>query len=88
VVLIASAAYRAGRLLRPRAGRADPRGLPRPVGLVAALLATAAASTYYEVMHFRFVWGLLALVAAASFADAARRGPQRRGARAPVGDPP
>ena len=88
VVLLASAAYRAGRLLRPRAGPPQPRELPRPVGLVAALLATAAASTYYEVMHFRFVWGLLAFVAAASFADAASRGPQRGAARAAVGDPP
>jgi O-antigen ligase len=88
VVLLASAAYRAGRLLRPRAGPPDPWGLPRPVGLVAALLATAAASTYYEVMHFRFVWALLALVAAASFADTARRGRQRRGAQAFAEGPP
>ena len=66
LVLVSSAAYRARVVLRaPPQG--DRRGsLPRPEGLVAALLAIAAASTYYEVLHFRFVWGLLALVAAAA----------------------
>jgi hypothetical protein len=38
--------------------------LPRPAALVAALVAMALAGAYYEVLHFRFVWLLLALMAA------------------------
>lgn len=67
LLLVSSAAHRAGIVLRapPRAGRSGV--LPRPVGLVAGLLAIGAASMYYEVLHFRFVWGLLAFVAATAF---------------------
>jgi O-antigen ligase len=61
-VLVAGAVLRTGRVLR-----GPPRGwpeLPRPVGLVAALGAAALAGTYYEVLHFRYVWLLLAFTAA------------------------
>jgi O-antigen ligase len=65
LALVASAAYRAQRVARiangPGAGL-----VARPSGLVAALLAMALAGTYYEVLHFRFVWLLLAMVAAAA----------------------
>ncbi|NUP17102.1 MAG: hypothetical protein HOZ81_13535 [Streptomyces sp.] len=37
--------------------------MPRPAGLVAALAGLAVAGAYYEVLHFRFLWVLLALVA-------------------------
>jgi O-antigen ligase len=62
LLLVLTAALRAGRVVR-----GPPRGwaeLPRPVGLVAALAAMALAGTYYEVLHFRYVWLLLALTAA------------------------
>ncbi|NMH96643.1 O-antigen ligase family protein [Pseudonocardia acidicola] len=62
VVLVATAVLRSARVLR-----GPPRGwaeLPRPSGLIAALAAMALAGTYYEVLHFRYVWLLLAFVAA------------------------
>jgi O-antigen ligase len=37
--------------------------VPRPAGLVAALLALAAISYYEEVLHFRFLWALFGIVA-------------------------
>jgi O-antigen ligase len=36
---------------------------PRPAGLVAALLALVVISNYEEVLHFRFLWALLGIVA-------------------------
>lgn len=62
LLLVVTAALRAGRVVR-----GPPRGwaeLPRPVGLVAGLAAMGLAGTYYEVLHFRYVWLLLALTAA------------------------
>jgi hypothetical protein len=62
-VLVLVAAIRGRQLVgMPRGSR----GLARPEGLVAALLVMAAAGSYYEVLHFRFLWLLLALVAVAS----------------------
>lgn len=62
LLLVVSAVVGAGRTLR-----GPPRGwvdLPRPSGLVAALAAMALAGTFYEVLHFRYVWLLLAFAAA------------------------
>lgn len=62
LVLVAGAAWRAGRVLR-----GPPRGwpeLPRPAGLVAGLVAATLSGTFYEVLHFRYVWLLLAFTAA------------------------
>jgi hypothetical protein len=61
LVLIVTAVVLGARVVRgpPQ----DWPELPRPVGLVAALAALALAGTYYEVLHFRFVWLLLALTA-------------------------
>ena len=61
LLLTAAAARWAARVLR---GPPDDGELPRPVGLVAALVAMALAGAYYEVLHFRFVWLLLAVLAA------------------------
>jgi hypothetical protein len=73
LVLVSSAAWRAGRILtRPHS--ADGPDLPHPVGLVAAALAAAIAGSYYEVLHFRFVWALLAMVAVAGYQVGAQRG--------------
>ena len=63
-VLIIAVAYRAWAALR--SPPSDPAGSIRSIGLIAALLAMALAGTYYEVLHFRFVWLLLALIAAAA----------------------
>jgi hypothetical protein len=74
LLLTAAAARWAARVLR-----GPPHGwieLPRTAGLVAALVVTALAGTYYEVLHFRFVWLLLALMAAVG----ARWAPGRAGA--------
>jgi O-antigen ligase len=46
---------------RPSAGFAA--AVPRPVGLVAALLSLVVISYYEEVLHFRFLWALLGIVA-------------------------
>jgi len=75
VVLLAGALARGAHVLR-----GPPRGwpeLPRPVGLVAALAAALLAGTYYEVLHFRYVWLLLAFTAAVASAWPARRAPAR-----------
>jgi O-Antigen ligase len=49
----------------PRQTRAGPlaAAVPRPMGVVAALTVIASADLYYEVLHFRFVWALFAIVA-------------------------
>jgi O-antigen ligase len=64
LTIVCSVTWRATVVLRaPRSARpAD--SLPRPEGIVAALLAASVAATYYEVLHFRFVWALFAMVAA------------------------
>jgi len=63
VLLVISAAWRAGTVLRGPPSLSFAAQIPRPVGLVAALVALGVAGTYYEVMHFRFLWLLLGLVA-------------------------
>ncbi|HEV7210055.1 MAG TPA: O-antigen ligase family protein [Mycobacteriales bacterium] len=77
VFLTASAVWRTGKVLRAGPAK-DQDSLPRPAGLAAALLAVAVAATYYQVLHFRFVWALLAMVAALTFQCTDRRsGPPR-----------
>ncbi len=71
LVLLVGALSRGARVLR-----GPPRGwpeLPRPVGLVAGLAAALLAGTFYEVLHFRYVWLLLAFTAAVASAWPARR---------------
>ncbi|MEY9874750.1 O-antigen/teichoic acid export membrane protein [Streptacidiphilus sp. MAP12-33] len=64
VTLVLAGVMRSGRVLRAPPGRgAFGAQVPRPAGLVAALLAMAVAGAYYQVLHFRFVWILLAFVA-------------------------
>lgn len=62
-LLVLMAGWRAGRALRAPPGEGFAAELARPAGLVAALLAMAVAGTYYQVLHFRFVWILLVFVA-------------------------
>jgi hypothetical protein len=73
IALLASAAWRVGRVLSLRPGGTEHQPLARPTGLVAASIAVAVAATYYEVLHFRFVWGMLALVAVMARAAGDRR---------------
>ncbi|GHF42944.1 O-antigen ligase family protein [Streptomyces griseosporeus] len=63
LTLMASAAWRSARALRAPPGSGFAEQVPRPAGLVAALLGLAVAGAYYEVLHFRFLWVLLAFVA-------------------------
>ncbi|MTD55132.1 O-antigen ligase family protein [Amycolatopsis pithecellobii] len=73
-MLVLVAGWRAGRALRAPPGEGFAAEVARPAGLVAALLAMAVAGTYYQVLHFRFVWILLIFVAVlASRPDAGDR---------------
>ncbi|SEL49755.1 oligosaccharide flippase family protein [Streptacidiphilus jiangxiensis] len=64
VMLVLAGFLRSSRVLRAPPGRgAFGTQVPRPAGLVAALLAMGVAGAYYQVLHFRFVWILLAFVA-------------------------
>jgi hypothetical protein len=70
-VLFATVVRRARPLARAAVARAPaepvidglPAALPRPGGLIAALVVVALAGTYYEMLHFRFSWLLFAFVA-------------------------
>jgi hypothetical protein len=62
--LICSVTWRATVVMRASGSSRSADSLPRPEGVVAALLAASVAATYYEVLHFRFVWALFAMVAA------------------------
>ncbi|MDQ2751003.1 MAG: O-antigen ligase family protein [Actinomycetota bacterium] len=73
IALMASAAWRAGQIVRAGSAPPGPGALPKPAGLVAALFAVSVAATYYEVLHFRFVWALLAMAAALAFQCTERR---------------
>ncbi|WP_427165447.1 O-antigen ligase family protein [Streptomyces sp. C1-1] len=82
VTLLASAARRSSAALRAPRGTGFAAQLRRPAGLVAALVGLALAGAYYEVLHFRFLWMLLALVAVLG------SGPDPDGRRAGGGDGP
>lgn len=60
VALVIAAAVRCRRVARLPG---PALGIARPAGLVAALLVMAVAASYYEVLHFRFLYILLALLA-------------------------
>ncbi|HET6875919.1 MAG TPA: O-antigen ligase family protein [Jatrophihabitans sp.] len=68
--LVGSVAVRARGVAR--AAMFDRRtAVPHPGGLLAAAAAAGVAGTYYEVLHFRFVWVLLAFIAAYGWQQAA-----------------
>lgn len=63
VLLASSAAARASPILtRPLSAR-FAAAVPVPAALVAALLALGVNSFYEEILHFRFLWALLGIVA-------------------------
>jgi hypothetical protein len=63
MLLFASAAARAGPIIRRPLSARFAAAVPIPAGLVAGLLALTVNSFYEEVLHFRFLWALLAMVA-------------------------
>lgn len=63
LTLPVSATRRSARALRAPPGNGFAAQVPRPAGIVAALVGLALAGAYYEVLHFRFLWVLLAMVA-------------------------
>ena len=63
LLLVGTAVFWAAPLVRRRPSRGLAAAVPRPAGLVAALLAFACISYYEEVLHFRFLWALLGIVA-------------------------
>jgi len=77
VALVFSAGFRASVVVRTSVHSPPFADLPRPEALVATLATLAVAGTFYEVMHFRFLWILLALTAV--LAEAAASPERRRG---------
>jgi hypothetical protein len=65
LLLISSLAVR-GRAALLRRGAALARAVPQPAALVGALVGVAVTATFYDVLHFRQVWALFAVVAAIS----------------------
>jgi len=63
LVLICAIAFRSGQALRGRLRPDFAAVVVRREPLVGALLGLSVAAAYYEVLHFRHVWALLAVVA-------------------------
>jgi O-Antigen ligase len=63
LLLAGLAAARAGPILRGNVAPQYAATVPVPVGLLAALLVMAVNSFYEEILHFRFLWALLGIVA-------------------------
>jgi len=63
LLLVGAVAARAGPILRGAVPDRYAAVVPVPVGLVAALLVMAVNSFYEEILHFRFLWALLGIVA-------------------------
>lgn len=63
LILVGSAILWCGPLVRGRVPKRFAVAVPIPMGLVAGLLALGVNSFYEEILHFRFLWALLALVA-------------------------
>jgi hypothetical protein len=63
LLLVGSAVRWAGPLVKNRVSRRFAEVIPIPLGLAAGLLALGVNSFYEEILHFRFLWSLLAIVA-------------------------
>jgi uncharacterized membrane protein YgdD (TMEM256/DUF423 family) len=68
VALAGAVALRGRRALQRSRDALLARAVPNSAALVAALAAVACSAVFYEVLHFRQVWALLALVAAIGLA--------------------
>ena len=64
LLLLAWALIKRGRILVRRVARSH--ALPRPHVLVGAVVAAAISGGFHEVLHWRHVWALLAVYAAAA----------------------
>jgi len=64
IVLIWAIAWRAGTAARGQLKADFAAVVPRRDALIGALLGLAVAAAYYQVLHFRHAWALLALIAA------------------------
>jgi O-antigen ligase len=60
IVIVGTGAWRAATRRLPQGFEAV---LPRPASLFGAVVVCAVAASFYEVLHFRHVWTLLAFVA-------------------------
>lgn len=63
LLLVGTVALWAAPLVRRNLSAGFAAAVPRPAGLVAGLLALGFISYYEEVLHFRFLWALLGIVA-------------------------
>ena len=63
LLLVATVAMWAAPLVRRPLSCGFAAAVPRPAGLVAALLALGLISYYEEILHFRFLWALFGIVA-------------------------
>ncbi|MCW2614758.1 MAG: O-antigen ligase protein [Frankiales bacterium] len=73
LLLVGAVAARAVVLLRRGGGTALNSAVPQPMFLAAAAASCAVAGWFHEVSHFRHVWALLGLVAAAGLIARAER---------------
>lgn len=64
VLLIASIAVRARSVVKGQLAPAFALVVPRPEFLVGAVLGIGVTALFYQVLHFRHVWALLAIIAA------------------------
>jgi O-antigen ligase len=63
LLLVGTVISWAAPLVRRRLSPGFATAVPHPIGLAAALLTLAVISYYEEVLHFRFLWALLGIVA-------------------------
>jgi lipopolysaccharide/colanic/teichoic acid biosynthesis glycosyltransferase/O-antigen/teichoic acid export membrane protein len=77
LLLAASAAARAAPVIRRPLPAPFAAAVPRPAGIVAALITVSLNSFYEEVQHFRPLWLLLAIVAVLGRAAVRTRSPAR-----------
>jgi O-antigen ligase len=63
LLLVGTVAMWATPLVRRPLSDGFAAAVPRPAGLVAALLSLGLISYYEEVLHFRFLWALIGIVA-------------------------
>jgi hypothetical protein len=63
LLLFGSAVSRAGPIIRRPLSARYAAVVPASAGLVAGLLALSVNSFYEEILHFRFLWALLGMVA-------------------------
>jgi len=64
IVLICAIAWRAGQAVGGRLRPDFAAVVPRREALIGALLGLGVAAAYYQVLHFRHAWALLAILAA------------------------